>query len=291
MNIPDMLSQTKESLFERATNPIISTFFVSWIIFNWRVVFVFFSSSEGYHQKISFINNLVNSNTPSVFLYPAMLTVFVIFILPIPTQYVVKHIAESNTELVNIKRAAQRKQLLSEEKSAELYNQFDTISNQFSERIAQKNKEIASLTASVEQEKQKAEDARAAVEAIGTIRPPEEVVQENLSLRAEIVELKKEISKIQTKQFSSIEVPIPDHLDDLETLWFKELRSMHGQELLMNFKRVMNDLLLGNNLHSAFDSSLTNALKLLDLVESKGVYLQLTLKGRFLAKQITLGNI
>lgn len=70
-----------ESTNDRLKNPIIGSFIISWIIFNWRAIAFFFFSNKNIEYKIEHIN-LNYSNFNNLFLFPIITSLIYITIFP-----------------------------------------------------------------------------------------------------------------------------------------------------------------------------------------------------------------
>lgn len=70
-----------EAYKERIRNPLISSFLLSWMIFNWKIVSVYFFSDIPMVEKIQLIE-LKYSNLLNILVFPLLSAIFYILILP-----------------------------------------------------------------------------------------------------------------------------------------------------------------------------------------------------------------
>lgn len=73
-SIKEILSTTKEVAIERVRSPLISSFVVAWIAFNWKVAFILLLSESKIEEKIQKIDDL--SNIYSGLWFPLSVAVF-----------------------------------------------------------------------------------------------------------------------------------------------------------------------------------------------------------------------
>ena len=77
----DLLQSIFKATEDRIKNPFIGAFFSSWIIFNWKPVFLMIFSSKNIEGKIKFIDENFTS-TNNLLIFPLITAVFYVLILP-----------------------------------------------------------------------------------------------------------------------------------------------------------------------------------------------------------------
>lgn len=77
----ELLQSIFKTAEERIKNPFIGAFFSSWIIFNWKPVFLMIFSSKNIEEKITFIDENFTS-TSNLLIFPLITAVFYVLILP-----------------------------------------------------------------------------------------------------------------------------------------------------------------------------------------------------------------
>jgi len=121
--IDSFLTNIKAYLYERVSNPLISTFMFSWFIWNYKLFIVIFSS-DSLVQKFSFIQYNIYQTQGDLLLYnlfyPMITTYLYLYVLPRLTIKVYKKWKEDQQEIVKLKQDLEGEELLSVEKSKEL---------------------------------------------------------------------------------------------------------------------------------------------------------------------------
>lgn len=78
--IKDILDASKDFFIQRIKSPLISSFGFSWLIFNWKIVLIFFLSEKNIDEKITLIESYLNIYNS--FAYPFLSAIFYTFIYP-----------------------------------------------------------------------------------------------------------------------------------------------------------------------------------------------------------------
>lgn len=119
----------KATLYDRVSSPLSSSFFVSWYLWNYKILIVLFSSMKPY-EKYNEIDILISNygiSTPffeplgywssNGFLFPLASAVAYLFIYPKPSRWVYERWLDNEKKLKNLKDKADEAKLLSEEDS------------------------------------------------------------------------------------------------------------------------------------------------------------------------------
>ena len=77
----ETLQNLKQTINERIKNPFIGAFFISWVIINWRPIFIILFSHDEIYNKIGVIDKNY-SDWHNYFLWPILIAIFYIIILP-----------------------------------------------------------------------------------------------------------------------------------------------------------------------------------------------------------------
>lgn len=155
----DIINTVKATLYERISNPLISTFIVSWLIWNYKFILVFFSSSLNTIQKIDYIKSDIFHFTLSPFFTLSNAsTILVALVAPILTSlfylYVIyprwgKRVYETHKEhikeYIDIKVKIDGETSMSEEDVRALKAKLRNIENINSKQIDLKENEIQIL--------------------------------------------------------------------------------------------------------------------------------------------------
>lgn len=80
-SIKEILSTSKEAAIERIKSPLISSFLVAWLAFNWKAVFILLFSESAIEDKIEKITNI--SNISIGFWLPLSVAIFYAAIYPL----------------------------------------------------------------------------------------------------------------------------------------------------------------------------------------------------------------
>lgn len=83
-NVTDAISKTIE---ERMTNPLVGTFAISWLIFNWRPILFLIFSKRDIEHKIFYIKYQF-SNPCNILVWPLIIALFYVLALPYITAYI-----------------------------------------------------------------------------------------------------------------------------------------------------------------------------------------------------------
>jgi len=81
-SVTDLMGNIIDAFKQRVSSPIVGTFFFSWLIFNWRLVYYFVMSDEAVTQKIKHIE-LNYLELPNTLYWPLLLTCAYIILFPV----------------------------------------------------------------------------------------------------------------------------------------------------------------------------------------------------------------
>ena len=151
-----MFEDVKKSLgsilYERTTSPFYGTLIVSWVLWNWRIVYLTFFISEETIQidKITYITDNY-SNIHHLVTFPIFSTIILLTVIP----FISNGAYWLNLKFENWKKEQknqiERKQLLTLEQSIELREQLISQESRFEKLLEDKNLEIKQLKEIVEQ--------------------------------------------------------------------------------------------------------------------------------------------
>jgi hypothetical protein len=142
----DIKKSISNILYERTTSPFYGTLFLSWIIWNWKILYLtlFVSEDKISSNKIDYI--VANySDIHNLVTYPLISTVVLITLIPflVNGSYWIS-LSFANWRL-NQKNLIEKKQLLTVEQSIELREQILKQEERFSKLVEDKNLEIEQL--------------------------------------------------------------------------------------------------------------------------------------------------
>lgn len=150
-----MFDETKKSvesiLSQRLTSPFYGTLIISWLIWNWKIIYLTFFVSENNitGNKIDYILENCNDTWHLVY-YPLISTAAILLLLPFVTNGSYWLDLIFNKWRVNKKNFVESKQLLTIEDSINLRELLLTSEKRFDTLLADKNKEIEQLKGIIE---------------------------------------------------------------------------------------------------------------------------------------------
>lgn len=158
----DVLKSIKAFLYERSVSPLFGAFVLSWSIWNYRVLIIAFSSS-GFENKLSALNSYFSPIAISTFgqdiiipgsllngvVLPSIITILYIFVYPLLAAPVYQHSLKKQTQIREIKQAAENERLLSASESRELFKQLSTLQEKYDSERESYEKRIRSLSETI----------------------------------------------------------------------------------------------------------------------------------------------
>lgn len=144
--INDIKKSLNNILNERITSPFFGTFAISWIIWNWKILYAtfFISESKLEEDKITYIvENFSDINY--LITYPFISTVILIVLVPFITNGAYWVSLLFNQWKINKRNQVQKKELLTLEQSINLREQIKSQEKRFEELLDDKNLRIKQL--------------------------------------------------------------------------------------------------------------------------------------------------
>jgi hypothetical protein len=138
-------------LFERVTSPLYGTLIMSWLIWNWKIIYLtlFVESKEIDGTKIDFIlNNYSELN--HILTYPLISTLILITIFPFISNGAFWVNLKFKKWKIDQKNSIEEKQLLTLEQSISIRKELREKENDFQEMISNKDLEITLLKKELE---------------------------------------------------------------------------------------------------------------------------------------------
>jgi hypothetical protein len=138
-------------LFERVTSPLYGTLIISWLIWNWKIIYLtlFVDSEEIEGTKIDFIlNNYSEIN--HLLTYPLISTLLLITIFPFISNGAYWVNLKFKKWKIDQKNSIEEKQLLTLEQSISIRKELKEKENDFQEMISKKDLEITLLKKELE---------------------------------------------------------------------------------------------------------------------------------------------
>lgn len=142
-----MFTEFKKSidniLHERISSPLFGSFLISWLVWNWKIIYltIFISEKTIGGNKINFIqDNYVNINYQ--IWYPIISTILLIAVYPFFATGAYWVSLRFSQWRINLKNKEEKKQLLSVEQSIELREEIRTQEEKFDRLLKSKTDEI-----------------------------------------------------------------------------------------------------------------------------------------------------
>lgn len=144
--IDDFKKSFNEIIYERTTSPFYGTIITSWLIWNWRIIYLTFFVSEKRIKghKIDYILDNY-SDVEHIIIYPLISTLFLLTVIPFLSNGAFWLSLKFNKWKVDQKNMVDKKQLLSIEQSIELIEQIAKQEERFAKLVEDKNLEIKQL--------------------------------------------------------------------------------------------------------------------------------------------------
>lgn len=151
--LDDLSKSIKAQLYDRVSSPLLASFCVSWVAWNYRFVMVLVSSIP-LTDKISFIDTHIFPTYQHVLLrgslYPLLTALLLIFVYPIPAKYVYEYWRKRQRELKVIQQRIDDETPLSREEAREIRREALKASLEYDKEIQSKSAEIARLKELIE---------------------------------------------------------------------------------------------------------------------------------------------
>ena len=224
-HINDVINSVKATLYERISNPLLSSFLISWLIWNYKFVLVFFSSSMTTIGKIKYIQTtlfplswepfLSLDNTWSIIFLligPLVTTGLYLYVIyPILGKRVYEDHKEHIREYENIKVNIEGKTSMSEEDVIALKSEHRAIRGVFSKQLDEKDNEIDLLKQDLEKV---TTDAARSRNQLSSIQAENDNSDNALN---ELSEFKK-LNKTQEEELRSLKIKKDELAEELMSL-------------------------------------------------------------------------
>lgn len=151
-----MIDSVKKSLnsilYERTTSPFYGTLVISWLIWNWKIIYLtlFISENKLSTDKITYITKNLSSSE-LVIVYPLISTLVILTLIPFLSNgsfWINLKFEKWKKEKLN---EVEQKQLLTLEQSIEIREQIINQESRFETLLKNKNVEIKQLNAIIEE--------------------------------------------------------------------------------------------------------------------------------------------
>ena len=144
----DVFKTIKAQLYDRATSPLLGSFILSWIAWNYRFIMLIVSSMPA-TEKITYIDNYIFPSYEAMLLrgtlYPLITTLLLIFVYPIPARYVFSHWKEQQRKLKQIQQHIDEETPLTKQDARQIRQDILKATLDFEKEIEKKSLEISKL--------------------------------------------------------------------------------------------------------------------------------------------------
>jgi len=158
-----MLSDLRKSinaiLFERVTSPLFGTLTISWIVWNWKIIYLtfFISESKVKGNKIDYIIENY-SDIHLLVTYPLISTLVLITLIPFLSNGAFWLYLKFNRWKIDKKNEVEKKQLLSFEKSLAIRKELKDKEIEFEKLLSDKEEEIELLNIEIKELQKKPQE-------------------------------------------------------------------------------------------------------------------------------------
>lgn len=237
----DIINSIKASLYDRASSPLLGTFIISWIIWNYELLLIIMSNMPA-PEKISYIQNDIYLNwwcqILQVAVLPILSSVIFIYIYPIPAKVVYRHSKNQQKILKKIKIGIDDETPISEDDFKFIKKKLSTIESAHYNEISAKDAEIESLRTKNESLKQKLDQTNEGSKA--TKKPPNKKPTEKediknpaityIKIGDEIFILGEDYLKSNPAELNIIKPNIKLNLNDSLKVSFKSEKSLKEKQ-------------------------------------------------------------
>jgi len=142
----DLVKSIKAQLYERVSSPLISTFVLSWSVWNYKLLCVILSKTPA-SEKIVLIDSLVEIDWYFLkgIIAPIITTLMFIFIYPYPAKFVYEFSRKRQKELKEIKQKIEDETPLTKEESRAIKIDFYLLKKEYEKLMDEKESELKLL--------------------------------------------------------------------------------------------------------------------------------------------------
>jgi len=145
----DLITSFKAHLYDRVTSPLLSSFLISWVLWNHRLFAILISSDLKILEKFYYIDHKLYPGVAELclhgMLWPLLSALLLIFAYPIPARWVYEYVRKEQKALKQIQQRIEEETLLTVEESRKLRALMRDAARSFEEEIQERDIEILSL--------------------------------------------------------------------------------------------------------------------------------------------------
>jgi len=255
---------------ERLKNPLLFSFLISWIAFNWKSIFVLLLSTKKIEERITYITKNYNEIECTLY-YPLIFSLGYVLLLPYFTWFI--------ESLVRFAKAGRKENFINEQ-LADLKGKQKIVKEErkYEEERAG-NVEISDLNTKINQLTIANEEKQKSIE----------------SLNIDLTELKKEKNKLE--QYINLESPDEGEYSDEQKINLdNEYESFLKTEVSTYFEQIGTEISQFKSIPKNTDLIVIEKLIFnglitkVDDIENQRVYYLLTQKGKYFWKKYVLSK-
>lgn len=149
----DMMKSLRVQFYDKTSSPLMGSFVVSWLAWNYKFVLLIFSG-ETWLSKVSFIDNVLYPSWKECLSYggvfPLITAALYIFAYPYPAKWVFKFSRTRQRELNKVKQDIDKESLLTAVESQALKAKIEEVRKKLTEQIEEKDAYISELEKELE---------------------------------------------------------------------------------------------------------------------------------------------
>ncbi len=147
-----LLTSIQAQINERTTSPLMGSFVVSWILWNYKFLVILFSSAT-VSRTFEMIHSIAFPNTTAIllkgFALPGLTAAAYIFLYPYPAKFVYEFSRRRQKDINDIRRQIDDETPLTLEESRKLRADIFRSENEYIQQLDRKDAEIARLKAQI----------------------------------------------------------------------------------------------------------------------------------------------
>ena len=144
----ELINSIKAQMYDRTTSPLSGSFILSWTLWNYKMIFVLFSSL-GVVEKFDYISGFLYASWKDFLiiglLYPLLTTFFFIFVYPYPARFAYEFWRNRQKELKEIRQKIEDETPLTMEESREIRHAVMQLEADYARELERKENEIRRL--------------------------------------------------------------------------------------------------------------------------------------------------
>jgi hypothetical protein len=159
----DLIKSFKAQLYDRVTSPLLSSFLISWAVWNHRLIFVLTTSDLKLNERFSFVDNILYPTWIQVIgrgiAWPLLSALALLLLYPIPGRWIYEYVRKEQKRLKEIQRRIDDDTPITQEQAKELKAAIRKADADFQKEIDERDELIGRLKAELAEQEQAAKQA------------------------------------------------------------------------------------------------------------------------------------